>query len=212
MRSPSFVLPRSPTEPLSESIFRQLARAIVSGEIPPRKRLSDERIALQYGVSRTPVREAFRRLENIGFLEIYASRRTAVTAVTSDTVRATLTYAGYQAGFAMHASLPLLSHHEGAEAARLADEAGIHVGAPEGSAARRRLFSYLSERSGNPMHHAHMSDLEYAFERNLGDYIVPPEGVAAARGDFEALTRAILDRDRGTAEQLVRRLHGIDAG
>ncbi|GAT74609.1 regulatory protein GntR HTH [Microbacterium sp. HM58-2] len=206
-----FEAPRGPAEPLSETVFRALAQAIVSGEIPPQKRLNDDRIARQYGVSRTPVREAFRRLESIGFLEIYANRRTAVTSVTARTVRESLTYAGYQAGFAVHAGLPLLNADERAEAAQLAREAGRCVRSrAEASAARRRLFSYLSEHSGNPMHHAHMRDLEYAFERNLGGYFVPSELAAAAESDFEALAGAILRGDRALAEEIVRRLHGID--
>lgn len=208
-----FIAPRGPAEPLSESIFRELARAIISGELPPQKRLNDERIALRYGVSRTPVREAFRRLEAIGFLEIYANRRTVVTSVTPRTVSETLTYAGYQAGFAVHASLPLLSRAERAEASQLATAAGLSVRSPvEGSAARRRLFSYLSERSRNPMHHAHMSDLEYAFERNLGGQVAPPEFADTAEADFESLSAAILRGDRAQAEKLVRRLHGIEPG
>lgn len=213
MSAARFVLPRSPAEPLSESIFHELASAIVRGEIPAQTRLNDERIAKQYGVSRTPVREAFRRLESIGFLEIYANRGTAVTAVTPAAIRETMTYAGYQAGFAAHASLPNLNPEERAKAARLAEEAGGSTPFPaEASAARRRLFSYLSERSGNPMHHAHMRDLEYAFERNLGGLMVPADRLEATTAGFRTLARAILDGDRATAERTVRRLHGIDPG
>lgn len=204
-------LPLWKTTPrLSESIFHELARAIIDRELAPGQRVSDEAFAREYGVSRMPVREAFQRLEIIGFLDVYSNRRTVVSHVTGDTIRNTLAYAGYQAGIATHASIPLLTEDERHEASRLAEEASrlvtVHT---EGSTARRRLFAYLSERSGNVLHHAHMQDMEYAFERNLAGLIVPEEAAAMIRSDFSALGDAILRGDRHGAESAVRRIHGI---
>lgn len=210
MSDARFIPPRAALTPLSEHVFHSLARAIISGELPQGERISDESIARRFGVSRMPVREAFQRLERIGLIAVFANRKTLVTEITPQIVRTTLEYAGYQAGFATHAAVPLLTVDEREEAALLAEDAGRMIESPqEASERRRRLFSYLSERSGNPMHHAHMRDLEYAFERNLGGLAVSAEVAPIVQAEFTALAEAIRAGDRATAERIVRALHGL---
>lgn len=48
---------------LVDSIFVQLSEAIVQGEFEPGSKLSEPRLAARFGVSRGPLREAIRRLE-----------------------------------------------------------------------------------------------------------------------------------------------------
>lgn len=48
--------------PSSERVYRQLRQMILSGELPPQTRLVELHFAEQFGVSRTPVREALKRL------------------------------------------------------------------------------------------------------------------------------------------------------
>lgn len=48
--------------PSSEFVYRSLKEQIISGELPPDSRLIELAIAAEYGVSRTPVREALKRL------------------------------------------------------------------------------------------------------------------------------------------------------
>ncbi|BCJ85638.1 GntR family transcriptional regulator [Effusibacillus dendaii] len=50
--------------PLYELIYNSLRTSIFSGELRPGERLIDSRIAEEMGVSRSPVREAFRKLEH----------------------------------------------------------------------------------------------------------------------------------------------------
>ena len=57
-------LPRT----LSERIFEQLQEGIVRGEITAGSRLSEAELAASYGISRGPLREAIRRLEERGLV------------------------------------------------------------------------------------------------------------------------------------------------
>lgn len=199
-----------PGAPLGEQLFHLIARAIVSGEIAEGERIRDEVLARRFHVSRMPVREALQRLERIGLLEILPSRRTVVTTRDDESVAEALEYAGYQAGIVVHASLPRLSPAERREAERLAQVALDALDDPErASTARRDLFAYLSRRSGNRLHHSHMRDMEYAFERNLSALLPPPEARAAVREDYRALAQAIAANDADEAERLVRVLHRI---
>lgn len=49
-------------ETLTEVLHRELEQAILRGELKPGDRLDEQEIAQRFGVSRTPVREAFRLL------------------------------------------------------------------------------------------------------------------------------------------------------
>ncbi len=49
----------------AELVFRRLLQAIISGELPPDTVETEERLAARYQVSRTPLRDAVRRLEQL---------------------------------------------------------------------------------------------------------------------------------------------------
>lgn len=61
-----------------EQIIQRLRAEIVSGEIAPGEKLSEARLAERFGVSRMPVRDAFKELENSGFVTIEQRRGTFV--------------------------------------------------------------------------------------------------------------------------------------
>jgi len=63
--------------PLRDIVFQKLREAIVTGQLKPGDRLMEIRLANAMGVSRTPVREAIRKLQNEG-LVIMNARRGAV--------------------------------------------------------------------------------------------------------------------------------------
>lgn len=52
-----------------EQVYRALRTDLMSGDLTPDERLSEERLAEHYGVSRTPVREALARLVSDGLVE-----------------------------------------------------------------------------------------------------------------------------------------------
>ncbi len=54
--------------PLSDYVYESVKRMIVKGELEPGTRLVESRIATQLSISRTPVREAFQRLEKEGLI------------------------------------------------------------------------------------------------------------------------------------------------
>jgi len=65
-----------------ESIAKDLKEAIITGEIKPGQRLKIEEITARYGVSNTPVREAFRYLASQGFVENIPRKKVIVKEIT----------------------------------------------------------------------------------------------------------------------------------
>lgn len=55
---------------LSEQVYCYIKRLILSGEILGGERIPEEKVAKQFGVSRTPIREALSRLEEYGLIRI----------------------------------------------------------------------------------------------------------------------------------------------
>ena len=64
---------------LRDEVYEQLHESIVTGRLAAGERLRDAELAVELGVSRTPVREALRRLEDEGLVETAANRWTRVT-------------------------------------------------------------------------------------------------------------------------------------
>lgn len=55
-------------KPLRELVLEAIREAIINGTLKPRERLMEIQLAEELGVSRTPIREAFRKLEMEGFV------------------------------------------------------------------------------------------------------------------------------------------------
>ncbi|WP_303861370.1 GntR family transcriptional regulator, partial [Alkalibaculum bacchi] len=55
-------------KPLREIVFSTMRKAIIEGGFKPGQRLMEVQLAEQMGVSRTPVREAIRKLELEGLV------------------------------------------------------------------------------------------------------------------------------------------------
>jgi DNA-binding GntR family transcriptional regulator len=71
-------------ETAADRLAQALAEAIISGDFPPGIRLDEQQLAQRYEVSRTPVREALRRLATTGLIEVRPRRGAIVTRVTPD--------------------------------------------------------------------------------------------------------------------------------
>jgi DNA-binding GntR family transcriptional regulator len=85
-------MPRAPGAPTRERalvpfLYRDLRDRIVSVALPPGEAVSETRIADGYGVSRTPVREAFKKLAEDGFLDVVPQVGTFVARIDLRLVR-----------------------------------------------------------------------------------------------------------------------------
>ena len=69
---------------LSEDIADSIRTAIIKGKFRPGEKISEGELADSMGISRTPLREAFRKLENEGFIEIIPRKGAVVTEINPD--------------------------------------------------------------------------------------------------------------------------------
>jgi len=70
-----------------DSVTDTLRRAIVRGQIPPGVRIIERDVAIELGVSRTPVREALARLQRDGLISATAGRQRNLLGVAALSLR-----------------------------------------------------------------------------------------------------------------------------
>ena len=78
---------KTTTLSLPEQIAEQVGKSIIEGEYEPGARIQEQELAEQFEVSRGPVREALRILEQHGLVQITARKGAQITNLTAEEVR-----------------------------------------------------------------------------------------------------------------------------
>ncbi len=73
--------------PLRDVVFNTLRQAILTGELKPGERLMEIHLANKLGVSRTPIREAIRKLELEGLVTMIPRRGAEVAQITGKSLQ-----------------------------------------------------------------------------------------------------------------------------
>ncbi|NLI88847.1 MAG: GntR family transcriptional regulator [Epulopiscium sp.] len=81
-------------QPLRDIVFQTLRKAIITGELLPGERLMETKLAEKLGVSRTPVREAIRKLELEGLVIMVPRKGAQVAPFTQKDIKDVLEVRG----------------------------------------------------------------------------------------------------------------------
>src|SRR5260370_16867120 len=81
MTRPARAVAIDPRHPAAPQIHEILRHSIITMRLRPRKKLSEAELALQLGVSRTPVREALIKLAEDRLVEILPQRASFITPI-----------------------------------------------------------------------------------------------------------------------------------
>jgi DNA-binding GntR family transcriptional regulator len=77
----------SKPDTLADQAYEALANSIITGELPPGTRMLEVELAERYGMSRGPLREAMRRLEERRLVERISQRGVRVVRLTGSKLR-----------------------------------------------------------------------------------------------------------------------------
>jgi DNA-binding GntR family transcriptional regulator len=194
--------------PLRDKVIDELRRRIIDGVYEPGDRLTEERLAVDFGVSRNPVREAIRVLEAEGFL-LAQPRRGAVVASMSvqdvvDLFDVRLALETLAAGLAAERIEPdgsamltgLLARARGTR--RMADLAALNT----------RFHAAICALAGNQLLAGLMESLhgrlQWVYRQSVATR------AAQSWGEHQRLAEAILSRDPDAAGEEAR-LHVLAA-
>jgi DNA-binding GntR family transcriptional regulator len=96
----------------ADDIALALEEAIVSGEIPPGSVLRQEHLSEQFQVSRTPVREALRRLAALGLVTFEPNRGVRVRMLSRDEIREAFMARAELEGLATELATPRMTEED----------------------------------------------------------------------------------------------------
>ncbi len=138
---------------LREEIYQTLKQGIITLEFPPDQRLNDKELAEKFSVSRTPVREALKRLEDEGLVESIPGSITKVSSLNPEEAKHAFTVVAVLHALATKLAVPHLTEEDFKTLARhnaeleSAVEQNNIIGAIEADQAFHRVFL---EASANP--------------------------------------------------------------
>ncbi len=193
-------------ESVVDQVYAVLRRRILDGELPRGARLRQEALADELGVSRTPLREALRRLAAEGFVVFRPNRGAEVADLTAEDVRV-----AYEARLVLEPGAARLAARRRPAAELAAMRAAAEAGrAPDGDrgglAASRDFHLALIRASGNE-YLVRLGEAlwvpgiaELIYERQAAG----PVQVLADADDHARIADAIAAGDADLAEALVR--------
>lgn len=106
------LLEKNQFTPIRELIFQYLRDAIVSGQMEPEDHLFEEELAKKFNVSRTPIREAIRKLELEGLVQRSPRRGVIVRKFSLDDVKEIYDIRSILEGYAAKLAAENIEPHE----------------------------------------------------------------------------------------------------
>lgn len=200
--------PGEDRQPLSERAHRTLAEAIIRGSLPPGTRIAEAQLAQHFGISRAPLREALRTLEEGGLLRRRPHASLRVTALQPDQMIEMFVLREALEGMAARLAATRATEAELVELrAIVEDEAAGIAAAPMTSGDRDWQFhAAITRISGNTRIHALLESDLYRLLRNFRhqDRIGTGRGARAVE-EHRRIVAAIEERDPELAELQMRR-------
>ncbi len=197
---------RPPGNTRSASIYEQLRSALLSGQYLPGTWLREEQLAAEYAASRTPVREALRRLESDGLVEIVPRRGVLVVDLALEDldevydIRSALETLAATRSIGRISSSELSAARAILDVARAATERGDVPGAV---AANDHFHQVVYRASHSPRLWAQIAGLGDVVQRYRFASLSVPHRAAAVVSEHAALLQAIEQGDEHHVRQLM---------
>ncbi|WP_323716335.1 GntR family transcriptional regulator [Paracoccus aminovorans] len=200
---PASTTPAPPPAPFAAQLQTRLRQRIVSCELSPGTRLSEQEVADQYHLSRQPVREAFIRLAGEGLIEVRPQRGTFVTCIDLEWVLCTRFIRE-----SVEADITRLAAERAtpAEIETLFTQIALQEAAPDVPGLARldeEFHATLAGIASRTMVWAHLQQMKMHLDRarHLLTAITPRDTII---DQHRAVAQAVADRDPDRAEAAIR--------
>jgi DNA-binding GntR family transcriptional regulator len=164
------VLADHPAEALVDRLSEAIQAGILSGEYPLGSRLRQEALAAHYGVSRTPVREALRKLQATELVELHPKRGAVVRGPSPRAVREAYQIRAELESLAVELALPHIGEPELAQLRAAVEEFGAAVDGDVAEPwlhANDRFHDVILRAARNDRLRRTITELHRLFPRNL---------------------------------------------
>lgn len=188
----------------NEYVFRQLKDQIITGTLAPGSRLIESSVAAQFGVSRTPVREALQRLATEDLIDVDPMRGMVVHAPDASEIEDVLVVRGSLDGLAAALAAQKIGDSQLARLRLVVDAMA------EGAAidkreqivtANRRFHDIIYAAAGNPRLERIAGELRDYVRRFSTPPSASPERVQHVLVEHQAILEALERHDPDAARE-----------
>ena len=199
-------------QPLREVVCETLREAIRAGVLKPGERLMEIQLADELGVSRTPVREAFRQLELEGLIQIIPNRGAYVTGIKAKDVKDIYMIRSKLEGLCARWATEHITNEQMEEM-----EENIYLAEFHASKGHMDQIAELDNRFHNILYESCDSKMLEHLLKDFHQYVwrVRQKTLASARGpvsnhEHRGIMEAIKDHNADLAEELANQ-HMVNA-
>ncbi len=187
----------------ADEIHSALLSGIVDGRFPPGEVLNEIPLAEEFGVSRTPVREALQRLKAEGMVERGARRAVVVRKMDSKTLHALFEAMGELEALVTRFAALRMSELE-RQALHDIVEAGEDPGA-DYAQINDRFHGALRAGAHNPVLAGLLADMDLrTMPWRRAQFRKRAERIRSSQAEHRAILEAILNQDANEAHRLMR--------
>ena len=188
-----------------EWVFRIIRDGIISGEIPSGTQLKQDEISAALNVSHIPVREALRRLEARGLVQIHTNRGATVRTLNRNTILDMMEVRATLAVMKLKNSAPLLTEEDYRTMADIIEEQKKVTELFETEALNYRFHEVLGSHDDNSIADMFM----YMIHENIDRYVRhgfydTAEHRAVSISEHEKIMQACREKDYDRACELLR--------
>ena len=208
MKEPSFEVKMNEYLPLRDVVFHTLRQAILKGDLKPGERLMEIQLAKKLGVSRTPIREAIRKLELEGLVLMIPRKGAEVAEITEKNLRDVLEVRGALEKLAVQLACDQITKaqiHELREAAGAFREALTSGNVTELAEADEHFHDLINLATGNQKLIQLLNNLREQMYRYRMEYLKNEAVYPQLLSEHDSLIRAIEKRQREQAAEIVCR-------
>ncbi|MDM9651512.1 GntR family transcriptional regulator [Pseudomonas wenzhouensis] len=188
-----------------EEAYRHLLDGICMGRYQAGQRLKPEDIAQEIGMSRMPVREAFRRLAAEGLVNLWPNRGAIVSGLDIEEMREVFEMRSALESLAVKVAVGNLTERHLSTLERLLEDMDEYRDDSCEWVRRHWVFhEYLCSLSGRPRLMKQISVLYSLIEPHMRLWLQHVDKPRSAREAHEAILDALRSRDASRAERVLR--------
>lgn len=191
---------------IADMVRESLQEAIIEGQLEAGFRLREEEVAREFGVSRTPVREALQQLAATGLIEMSPHLGAVVSQLTMEDVLSLYLVRESLEGLAARLAAERATPVQRAELYLIMEdmEAMAKAGNPAKFATLNLRFHAAISRAAHNRYAEHfITQIEHAVRRSGQTTFTVPGRIESTIAEHRAIIDAIMAKDPERAEQLM---------
>ena len=193
--------------PLRDVVFNTLRKAILTGELKPGERLMEIHLANRLGVSRTPIREAIRKLELEGLVIMIPRRGAEVAQITEKSLKDVLEVRRALDALCAELACDRISDEEKErlrQACNAFDHATVTGDATTIAAADVAFHDIIVQATGNARLIQLINNMSEQMYRYRFEYIKDESGHDNLVNEHRMIYESIIEQDKARAAEAAR--------